>query len=353
MIYNKPTAIDLFCGSGAVTEGLKQAGFSVLAGVDCDSVACQTFRLNHPEVHLEEKDIREVVPAELRKSIPHSQNIDLMVVCAPCQPFSSHNRKKSEEDPRIQLVLDSLRFAAEFLPSCILYENVRGIATIGPLAELRVGLEELGYTLSSPHYVDAADLGVPQRRERCVLIASRLPSLAEGFSGEAIRQPKRTVRDAISHLLPLCAGQHDKNDPMHFARQHRPITLNRLKHIPKDGGSRDSLPSRLVLDCHVGRDGDFPDVLGRLAWDQVAPTLTTGCTDVTKGRYAHPEQDRAITLREAAALQTFPPAYRFYGNHTQIARQIGNAVPVAMAERIAHYLLGQLRLPLSLPEASA
>jgi len=143
------------------------------------------------------------------------------------------------------------------------------------------------------------------------------------------------VRDVFADLRQLTSGEHDPSDALHVSRVHQALTLKRLAVIPQDGGSRSSLPLELQLTCHKDRDpGDFCDVYGRMRWDDVAPTLTTGCTDVTRGRYAHPRDDRAITLREAARLQTFPDQYRFAGNRSQIAEQIGNAVPVEMIRRL-------------------
>ncbi|MNP44876.1 putative BsuMI modification methylase subunit YdiO [compost metagenome] len=147
----------------------------------------------------------------------------------------------------------------------------------------------------------------------------------------------RTVRDAIGFLPSLRSGE-TSGDPLHRARKHHAITLERLKHIPKDGGSRSALPEYLQLACHKNKSNDFPDVYGRMKWSGVAPTLTTGCTDLTRGRFVHPEDDRALSLREAALLQTFPKDYMFFGNSGQVARQIGNAVPVEMARRIASHI---------------
>lgn len=329
------TAIDIYCGSGAVTEGLKAEGVSILAAIDNDPIACQTFRLNHPEVHLFESDIRRLNPEELRESIGYAAPLNLLVVCAPCQPFSSQNRKRSTDDPRADLVLESLKFVKEFAPEVVFFENVPGIAISGSLHNLRQKLAKLGYLLGAPKTLNAANCGVPQRRERCIMIAARDQEAIDAFYGSIRNQPTVTVRQAIGGLKQLCTGEHDPDDQLHFARKHQPIVLQRMRHIPQDGGSRLSLPPELELECHKGRKNDFPDVYGRMKWDDVAPTLTTGCTDVTKGRFAHPRDNRAITLREAALLQSFPPNYRFFGNPGQIARQIGNAVPVNMIRTLA------------------
>jgi DNA (cytosine-5)-methyltransferase 1 len=328
------SAIDLYSGSGAVTEGLKRIGFDVLAAVDSDSVSCKTYRTNHADVLLYEKDIQGLSPVEVRTDLCHKDDIDLLVVCAPCQPFSTYNKKRLQDDPRASLVLQSVKFIKEFQPTLVFFENVPGIAANGPIDQLCCDLGRLGYKLGEPRVINAADCGVAQRRERCIMVAAQEQERIDLFySSIRICKPK-CVADLIRHLPALSSGQRDALDPLHFARRHHPITLERLKHIPKNGGSRSSLPPNLQLKCHNGRDRDFPDVYGRMKWDDVAPTLTTGCTDLTKGRYAHPRDDRAITLREAALLQSFPSEYKFFGNSGQIARQIGNAVPVEMIKAL-------------------
>ncbi len=333
-------AIDLFCGCGGVTEGLKQAGFTVVAAVDNDPICCQTYRLNHPEVDLLEKDICKTSARSL-KTILGKRKLDLLVVCAPCQPFSSLN-KSNKPDERIYLILQSIRFAKALKPQYVLFENVPGITKNSiVINQLKSEFAKLGYKLSEPKQVDAADYSVPQRRVRCVIVASRkkpvdLPPPITP-TGHRI-----TVRDTIENLP--AAGYSNPKDPLHVCRKHSKTTVDRLRHISHDGGSRDELPTYLILPCHkklndAGEVTHYCDVYGRMRWDTVAPTLTTGCTDVTKGRYAHPVFDRAITLREAALLQTFPKNYRFYGNSGQIARQIGNAVPVNLAKNLASIFL--------------
>jgi DNA (cytosine-5)-methyltransferase 1 len=329
------TAIDLYSGSGAVTQGLKDAGFSVLAAVDFDKNACETYRVNHPDVTLMETDITTLEPAELAHNAGISGSIDLLIVCAPCQPFSTQNKKR-ESDPRARLILESTRFVKAFSPKMVFFENVPGLASSPLIEELRAALSEIEYELSAPMIHNAADFGVPQRRARCLMVASRKLDSITAFAKakSSTSKTRKTVRNAIGKLAALSSGESDPNDPLHFAAKHSQIAIERLKHIPHDGGSRHSLPSNLTLKCHTSQH-KFSDVYGRLKWDDVAPTLTTGCTDVTKGRFAHPVSDRAITLREAALLQTFPKSYKFVGNKTQIARQIGNAVPVKMMKILA------------------
>lgn len=335
-IFEFWTAVDLFCGSGAVSEGLKQEGFEIVAAIDNDSVACKTYSLNHPEVLLIEGDIRKVRPSAVAEQLA-GRRLNLLVVCAPCQPFSNQNRKRAEADPRADLIFESLKFAKFLKPDTIFFENVPGIVHAGLLGQLAKRLLALGYRLSLPLKIDAASLGVPQRRERCILIASKNPSVVKAFGKALGGVERKSVYEAIGMLPSLSTGE-SSTDPLHKARKHHPITLERLKFIPKDGGSRHSLPSHLTLKCHNGRHNDFPDVYGRMKWNDVAPTLTTGCTDLTRGRFVHPVDDRAITLREAALLQTFPLSYKFFGNGGQIARQIGNAVPVEMVRNIAFHI---------------
>jgi DNA (cytosine-5)-methyltransferase 1 len=327
-----PTAVDLFCGSGAVTEALKRRHFRVVAAIDNDPIACATYRLNHPTVYLLERDICKIDPWEIRKKTGRN-DIDLLVACAPCQPFSNQNRNRTG-DPRASLILETARFAKILKPKIIFFENVPGLASSNSktLDQLKVSLSPQ-YVLGKPQRIDAADFGVPQRRVRCILLAARNqspPELPQPMTPEGKRV---TVRQAIFELPRLHAGEKDPDDDLHAARKHREIALKRLAAIPKNGGSRSALPQDLELACHVEQRG-YPDVYGRMEWDDVAPTLTTGCTDITRGRFAHPDDDRAITLREAALLQTFPEDYEFLGNASEIATQIGNAVPVQLVNAL-------------------
>jgi DNA (cytosine-5)-methyltransferase 1 len=293
-------------------------------------------------------DIKKVDPATHPKFVGIG-TVDLLIVCAPCQPFSSQNRAHKDAltaDHRAGLLLQCVKFAKALKPKVLLFENVSGLAAPHNnvlLQQLRSELAAEGYLLSNPRRIDAADLGVPQRRVRCVMVAGRTPEAIEQFETAVLEPASMTVEEAIGHLPPLNSGERSETDPLHFARTHQEIVLERLRHIGKNGGSRSDLPKHLQLACHEGRTKSFSDVYGRMRWEDVAPTLTTGCTDVTKGRYTHPEQDRAITLREAALLQTFPPEYRFHGNAAQVARQIGNAVPVRMLEALMPVITTMLR----------
>ena len=226
---NEVLAIDLFCGCGGVTEGLKQAGFTVIAAVDNDPICCQTYRLNHPEVSLLEKDICKTSARSL-KSILGKRKLDLLVVCAPCQPFSSLNKSK-KPDERVYLILQSVRFTKALKPKYVLFENVPGITkNSAVINQLKSEFSKLGYNLSEPKQIDAADYGVPQRRVRCVIVASRKrvvdlppPTTPTGH--------RITVRDAIGDL-PV-AGFVNPKDSLHVCRKHRKITIDRLQTISR------------------------------------------------------------------------------------------------------------------------
>lgn len=346
--HRRLTAVDLFCGSGAVTEALRRQGYRVRVAVDNDPVACLTYKQNHYHTRMICDDITKIDPATHSKFVGIGP-VDLLIVCAPCQPFSSQNRAHKEAlmtDARARLLLQCVKFAQALKPAVLLFENVSGLAAPHNkflLEQLKAELASEGYLLSEPRRIDAADMGVPQRRVRCVMVAGRTSEAMGEFENAMLTPASMTVREAIGHLPALSSGERSDSDPLHFARTHKEIVLERLRHIGRNGGSRSDLPKPLQLACHQGRNSSFSDVYGRMQWDDVAPTLTTGCTDVTKGRFAHPEQDRAITLREAALLQTFPPKYRFSGNASQIARQIGNAVPVTMLEALLPVITTMVR----------
>lgn len=343
-----PTMIDLFSGCGGVTAGFKAKGFKVLAAVEFDPITAQTYRLNHPEVVLYVEDIRSISPKEMMERCKlRSGQLTVLSVCAPCQPFSKQNRYRNA-DERASLVLEAVRFVEALHPAFLFVENVPGLKQNSEILDKMVGdLEKLGYRMSVPAIVDAVNYGVPQFRKRFILLGTSLdielgiPDTTHASPEEATRLEKNewlTVRDAFAGLQNLNSGEESKTDPLHKARKHSPLSLERLRHIPHNGGSRDRLPVELQLACHRnGRNVGYHDVYGRMNFDRPSNTLTTGCTNFTKGRFAHPTSDRSITPREAARLQTFPDSYQFYGSYEQISIQIGNAVPVRLAEVFAHY----------------
>lgn len=345
----KPTLIDLFAGCGGVTQGFKNQGFQILAAVEWDHITAETYRKNHPEVIMYEDDIRNVKPKKMMKQCKlRRRELTVLSVCAPCQPFSRQNRVAKEDD-RTKLVLEMIPFVAVFRPKFVIMENVPGLAK-GKNKEIldkliKVLRDNLGYIVHEPQIVDAVDYGVPQFRKRLILLCSRddiplsIPEATHASPKEAQQKGKsewRTVRDAFEGIHRLASGWKSRTDPLHQSRKHTQLNLERLKHIPKNGGSRHSLPEHLQLACHKKGTG-YNDVYGRMDPSRPANTLTTGCTNFTKGRYAHPTANRAITPREAARLQTFPDTYKFVGSFDQISIQIGNAVPVGLAEVFAQY----------------
>jgi DNA (cytosine-5)-methyltransferase 1 len=318
------TALDLFSGCGGLTTGLKKAGFRVLGAVEIEETSAETYQLNHPEVHLWTKDIRDLTPrAVTRKLGIRKGQLDLLAGCPPCEGFSTMrtlNGNRSNRDKRNNLLFEFLRFVEALQPKAIMLENVRGLAKNQRFKRFCAQLEKLGYK-GKPNILDAAKYGVPQRRYRLIYIAGFKKALT---FGKASKEPK-TVRQAIANLRP--AGH--SGDSLHDMPEHRSQAVReKIKSIPKNGGGRSSLPSSQRLKCHKSCDG-FKDVYGRMAWDAVAPTITTGCFNPSKGRFLHPVKNRAITIREAALLQGFPKRYKFsvkYGK-VALARMIGNALP--------------------------
>lgn len=326
-------AIDLFSGCGGLTLGLKQAGFMVSGAVEIDAAASATYAKNHPDVTLKQMDIRKVSPKKFMKELGLRQGqLDLLAGCPPCQGFSSlrtHNGAKRNRDVRNDLVGEVLRFARAFRPKTIMIENVPKLADYKPFKELCTKLEKMGYSVCS-EIKNAALYGVPQRRRRLIMLASR----GSEIKFAEVAKKRRTVRQTISALTP----PRKSRDILHaMAEDRRSEKIRRLiRDIPKNGGSRTDLPDSRQLKCHKKSNG-FKDIYGRMAWDDVAPTITSGCFNPSKGRFLHPEKNRAITMREAALLQSFPRGYFFDPSlgKTAIALMIGNALPPEFIRRHA------------------
>jgi DNA (cytosine-5)-methyltransferase 1 len=319
----KPLAIDLFSGCGGLTLGLEQAGFRVIGAVECDSLAAETYAANHKNINLWQRDIRNLGVTEMMRRLGLKRGqLDLLAGCPPCQGFSTIttlNGRVTRRDKRNDLVLEFVRFVRGMLPKAVMMENVPGLAKNRRIKKIVKSLEALGYRCSRG-VLDAANYGVPQRRKRFILIA--------GFReviefGRASRQ-RSSVREALGKL-----SKRSKNDPLHNILERRSRRIRRMiKRIPRNGGSRLDLGRRYQLECHLNCDG-FKDVYGRMAWNEVAPTITGGCCNPSKGRFLHPTKHRAITLREASLLQTFPPNYIFSLRRGKFAtaQMIGNALP--------------------------
>ncbi len=338
----------MFAGCGGSSLGFRRAGFRILAAIDNDPTSAKSYEKNLGVSPLVE-DVRTVTGRRLllRAGIKKGE-LTALIGCPPCQGFTSHRRDtRAGWDKRNRLLDEYIRLVEEIDPHFVVFENVPGLAN-GPghwrLMQAIRRLKKLGYGVAY-EVLEAADYGTPQQRSRLLVIASRdhdaieLPPRTHGKPNKkSVRtgklQPWQTVRDAIGGLPKLRSGATNGSDKLHAARNHSKTNLERLRAIPHDGGSRDALPPRLVLACHKNHDG-HRDVYGRMRWNRPAPTLTSGCTNMTRGRFAHPAQDRAITVREALLLQGFPKYARLDGNIEEQSLQVGNAVPPPFAAAAA------------------
>jgi DNA (cytosine-5)-methyltransferase 1 len=343
----RPTAVDLFAGAGGATQGLREAGFDVIGAVELDTAAAQSYRLNHPRVTLWDDDIREVRASQMLRELKLKPgDLTLLKACPPCQGFSSlaEGRMAVNEDQN-DLVLHTVRFVRALRPHAVLLENVPGLGRDQRSKRLATALRGLGYA-SREYRVNAVDFGVPQRRKRFIVLAlrglrSRLPESLRPASMDS-RANDVSVRAAFTRL----AAELVNDDELNRSRRLSEIVRRRVEAVPI-GGSRFDLPRELQLDCHtrLGSTRSATGSYGRLAWDEPAPTMTTRCTTPACGSFIHPTENRGITLREAATLQTFPSTYQFHGSYELIERQIGNAVPVRMAAALGRVVASMTRGP--------
>jgi DNA (cytosine-5)-methyltransferase 1 len=337
--------VDLFAGCGGASLGFKLAGCRVVGAVDIDPPACKIYSEN---LDLEPicGDLRQVKGDEiLNRYGLEKTDVDIIVGCPPCQGFSSlrRTRRLSEEDNRNDLIIVFLKRIREIQPKVVLFENVPGIATLCEGKYLNLYLERMrrmGYK-SVCETLNVADYGIPQHRKRVVAFSVKGADPSEDLSmpptshsdpkraKEIDKLPWTTVRETISNLPALEPGESNPKIANHKARTHEPRVLEIIRNVPKDGGSRKDLPMRLWLKCHRAlNDGGAENIYGRMWWDRPSPTITSRCTCPSSGRFIHPEQDRAITPREAARLQTFPDEFIFPDEVASAEHSIGNAVPV-------------------------
>lgn len=330
-------AVDFFCGLGGLSLGLRQAGIDLRAGIDVDPACRIPYEANNPDSRFIEKDIRSVESKEI-STILDGADATLLAGCAPCQPFSSHSHKFEPcSRPGWDLLTEFGRLVEKVRPTFVTMENVPGMAKHDVFKEFTDLLRRNHYEVALEPTLDCSLVGVPQKRTRLVLVASK--------SGEVpvtLGAPLRTVKDAIGGLSPIGAGEGSDLDPLHFAAGLTECNLRRVR-ASRPGGSWKDWPEDLLLDCHkTARGKSYTPVYGRMEWNKPSPTITTQFYNYGSGRFGHPEQDRALTPREALLLQGFPPDFSFGSTMptlTQLGRLIGNSVPPPLAYSIGKAII--------------
>lgn len=329
--------IDAFCGAGGLGLGLKKAGFDIIFSFDIDQKSIETIAANpkYFKHNAKQIDIKELINNGIYNHIKLSKGeLDLLAGGPPCQGFSVQRTIGNDFDERNLLISDYAQLISELMPKFFLLENVVGITGkrgIETLNSFKNKMTSLGYYCHQK-IIDAQQFGVPQRRKRLIIIGEFSVSGKTKFKfPEEDYSAKRTVRDAIAHLPPPTSENYSIKN--HKADKLTKKNLERIMAL-KPGEARENLPNNLIADCHkldANKIG-HRNVYGRMEWDDVAPTITARFDSFTRGKFGHPEQNRSISLREGALLQTFPEDYEFIGNKVEVARQIGNAVPVNLAE---------------------
>lgn len=338
-------AIDLFCGAGGLTAGLRAAGVRVVAGIDVDKACRYPFEANHADALFIEQDVTTVTGEQIQ-GLWSDGSVRLLAGCAPCQPFSSYARGRAADHIKWGMLEQFARLVRETMPELVTMENVPGLQKQQPFTDFVKTLQDCGYAVCFA-VLNAAEFGVPQRRKRLVLLASRLGPVALPQPTHPGRSNWVTVQQAVGHLPHLEHGRTCEKDAMHRASSLSPLNFQRVC-ASKPGGTWRDWPPELVAVCHTRESGKHSGgVYGRMRWDGPAPTMTTLCNGYGNGRFGHPEQNRAITLREAAIFQSFPQDYIFTAPGAQVAtktvaRLIGNAVPPKLAEAVGLQLLAGL-----------
>ncbi len=332
--------VDLFCGVGGLTCGLKKAGLDVVAGFDLDKTCEYTYSHNN-QIDFHCRNIQEVSPEEINACYT-PETTKILVGCAPCQPFSTMSYKRFKNSPReldekYDLLSEFGRLIKDVQPVIVSMENVPEIRNANVFKEFVSLLEKEGYYTDGGKVVYCPDYGIPQNRHRFVLLASKLGEIH--LLKSTHNRKTVTVRTFIENLPEVEAGEVCPTDPMHRTASLSEKNLKRIR-CSKPGGTWKDWPEELRCECHKKESGQtYTSVYGRMRWDAIGPTMTTQFFCYGTGRYGHPEQDRALTLREGALLQTFPQGYNFINPEVKvsirdIARHIGNAVPVRLGEVI-------------------
>ena len=372
------TAIDLFCGAGGLTEGLRQAGFHVLAGNDIDTAAGRTFVSTHKDAKFLPGPVQELsAEALLNATGLKKGELGCLVGGPPCQAFSIYNHQRGMHDERSQLFHEYLRLVEGLNPLWVVMENVTGITSIKrgeAVKAILSGFKQLGYHVDYK-VLCAEDYGVPQERRRIVFIGNRkgVPiAWPKKTHGKGLR-PFTTISNAIADLPSLANGEDKGVQPYahaaaceyqvmlrrytncvlnHSAPCLAPINVERMKHIPPGGSWRDIPFELLPAGMKKARRSDHTKRYGRMTWDGLSCTVLTKC-DIHWGAYIHPEQDRVVTVREAARIQSFPDWFLFEGSRTEQYAQVGNAVPPLLGRESGRAILAVERVPHSIPGAAA
>lgn len=346
-LNSSPTlkAVDFFCGAGGVTCGFKKTGIEVLGGIDISAKFKKTYEGNNNAIFINE-DVSNMPLEKLQALLPiHTNQDDLIFVgCSPCQYYSNLKSDKTKSKASRLLLDDFTEFVLYYKPGFVFIENVPGLKTKAgsPLYRFKKALRKEGYCFDQT-VLNSKYFGVPQSRRRFVLVGTRLLKKIELPKQVRTKAQIVTVKKAIGDytIFPeVEMGHKDSSLFQHSVARLSDLNMERMKATPKNGGTRRAWEKnqRLQLECYKDHDGHY-DVYGRLFWNKPAPTLTTRFIYTSTGRYSHPEQNRALSLREGATLQSFPLDYIFHSeNQGAIATMIGNAVPPKLAEAIGQSL---------------
>ena len=342
----KLKAVDFFCGAGGLTYGLRSSGIQVIAGIDNNSSCQATFEKNNPNTIFFKRDISTYRPIDLLSDLKIQKKDDNMVfaACAPCQFWTQMHTNKSKSEKTKDLILEFKYFVEYFKPGFVFMENVPGILSKKPITTFIHTLKKMKYHVADK-IVDMSLYGIPQRRKRFTLLASRVSKIS-------FPKPKET-QVTVKHVLgeqngfpPIKAGTKDTTAFLHTTACLSEKNIQRLKMTKKDGGDRTIWMTRknFQLPCYIRKEKAFPDTYARMRWNQPSPTITTRFTSISNGRFAHPVEHRGISLREGAVLQTFPKQYHFIeANMSAMAKMIGNAVPPKFAEIMGNQIIQSIK----------
>jgi len=347
MKHSKFKAVDFFCGAGGMTFGMSSAGIEVIAGIDIDPECRETYEVSNPSSKFILRDITQMNVEELKKYIYIKKNDKNMVFigCSPCQYWTRLVTNKTKSEKSKNLLMDFLRFVEYYMPGYIVVENVPGILKRSDTSNLPLflaALRKMNYIMDYK-IINTRDYGIPQNRVRFLLVASRvrteinIPVLSNSKHAKV-----KYFIGAHNGFPKIKAGTRDLTDFLHTTTRLSNANIKRLRCTPKNGGNRLSWKDNpeLQIRAYRGKDNTFRDTYGRLSWNKPSSTITTKFISISNGRFAHPEENRGLSLREGATLQTFPREYKFIGNSIMtIARQIGNAVPPTLSKMIANVII--------------